>query len=128
MLASTFTLCVLISANLRLVLDLRQVSRSDDLSTTRVGREVDRAIRALPHTHPRRSRSRSTLVFADEDESEWPTSSDSAGEPGPSSPRRADVESGVVLGWKGKGRMESNAFELGTFDTFSEETETRNTA
>ncbi|KAI0737710.1 hypothetical protein C8Q80DRAFT_299398 [Daedaleopsis nitida] len=129
MLATTWTLCVMLCANIRLVLDLRQVSTSDDLSTTRVAREVSRAIRALPLTNTRHhSRSPIPLV----DESEWPTTSDSAGwttttdsadEPGPSNPRRADVER-YVPRRKGKRRMESDVLELVTFDTFSEGTAT----
>ncbi|KAI0737711.1 hypothetical protein C8Q80DRAFT_1294255 [Daedaleopsis nitida] len=130
MLASTFTLCVLISANIRLVLDLRQVSTSDDLSTTRVAREVSRAIRARPLTNTRHH-SRGPSPLTDES-AEWPTTSDSAGwhstsddacDPGPSNPCRADVEGGV-LGGKGKQRMESDVLELRTFNTFSEGTAT----
>ncbi|KAI0737698.1 hypothetical protein C8Q80DRAFT_1055307, partial [Daedaleopsis nitida] len=64
MVANSFTLSVVIVAGQRLVLDLRKVSTSDELSTTRVGREVNRAIGALPHTSSR-ARSPSPLVFAD---------------------------------------------------------------
>lgn len=60
MLANNFTLCLMIAAAQRLVLDLRKVSSDDTLSTTRVGREVERAIEAMP-----RSREPSPIVFAD---------------------------------------------------------------
>ncbi|KAI0355316.1 hypothetical protein OH77DRAFT_1479766 [Trametes cingulata] len=60
MLSSSFTLCLMIVAGQRLVLDLRKVTDHDGLSTTRVGREIERAIEALP-----RSRSRSPIVFVD---------------------------------------------------------------
>ena len=46
----------------RLVLDLRKDTDFDELSTTRVGREVERAIEALP-----RSRSPSPIVFVEVD-------------------------------------------------------------
>ncbi|KAI0832806.1 hypothetical protein BC628DRAFT_1415050 [Trametes gibbosa] len=61
MLSTSFTLCLMIVAGQRLVLDLRKVTGEfDGLSTTRVGREVERAIDALP-----RSRSPSPIVFVD---------------------------------------------------------------
>lgn len=60
MLSNTFTLCLMTATGQRLVLDLRKVSTDDSLSTTRVGREVERAIEALPP-----SRSPSPIVFAD---------------------------------------------------------------
>ncbi|KAM5534441.1 hypothetical protein V8D89_011908 [Ganoderma adspersum] len=60
MLATTFTLCLMIAAGQRLVLDLRKVSSDDALSTTRVGREVDRAIEAMAS-----SRSPSPIIFAE---------------------------------------------------------------
>ncbi|KAI8982753.1 hypothetical protein BD414DRAFT_548706, partial [Trametes punicea] len=60
MLSTTFTLCLMIVAGQRLVLDLRKETDHDDLSTTRVGREIERAIEALP-----RSRSPSPIVFAE---------------------------------------------------------------
>ena len=47
MLASTLANALIIIAGQRLVLDLRRVSRPASLSTTHVGREVDRAIAAL---------------------------------------------------------------------------------
>lgn len=59
--ASRFTLSLLIVAAQRLVLDLRKVTdEHDEVSTTRVGREVERAVQALP-----RSRSASPIVFVD---------------------------------------------------------------
>ncbi|KAH9854967.1 hypothetical protein C2E23DRAFT_901880 [Lenzites betulinus] len=59
MLSNSFTLCLLIVAGQRLVLDLRKVTDAHDgPSTTRVGREVERAIEALPP-----SRSPSPIVF-----------------------------------------------------------------
>ncbi|KAI0775864.1 hypothetical protein BD413DRAFT_470108, partial [Trametes elegans] len=58
MLSNTFTLCLMIVTGQRLVLDLRKVTDDDDVSTTRVGREVERALSALP-----RSRSPSPIVF-----------------------------------------------------------------
>ncbi|KAI0375966.1 hypothetical protein BV20DRAFT_960051 [Pilatotrama ljubarskyi] len=60
MLSSSFTLCLMIVAGQRLVLDLRKVTDHDGLSTTRVGREIERAIEALP-----RSRSPSPIMFVD---------------------------------------------------------------
>ncbi|KAI0682617.1 hypothetical protein C8Q76DRAFT_321864 [Earliella scabrosa] len=67
LLANTFTLCLMLVAGQRLVLDLRKVSADDALSTTRVGREVDRAIEALradlSHSP---SRSPSPILFADD--------------------------------------------------------------
>ncbi len=58
---SRFTLSLLIVAAQRLVLDLRKVTdEHDEVSTTRVGREVERAVQALP-----RSRSASPIVFVD---------------------------------------------------------------
>ena len=60
MLATTFTLCLMIAAGQRLVLDLRKVSSDDSLSTTRVGREVNRAIEAMAP-----SRSPSPIIFAE---------------------------------------------------------------
>ncbi len=60
MLANTFTLCLMIAAGQRLVLDLRKVSSSDALSTTRVGREIERAIEAMAP-----SRSPSPIIFAE---------------------------------------------------------------
>ncbi|RPD66806.1 hypothetical protein L227DRAFT_569020 [Lentinus tigrinus ALCF2SS1-6] len=62
MLGNNFTLCLMIVVGQRLVLDLRKVSSDDTLSTTRVGREVERAIEAMPHP---RSRESSPIVFAD---------------------------------------------------------------
>lgn len=59
--ALRFTLSLLIVAAQRLVLDLRKVTdEHDEVSTTRVGREVERAVQALP-----RSRSASPIVFVD---------------------------------------------------------------
>ncbi|KAI0638558.1 hypothetical protein C8Q77DRAFT_1154181 [Trametes polyzona] len=61
MLSTSFTLCLMIVAGQRLVLDLRKVTDAHDgLSTTRVGREVERAIEALGP-----SRSPSPIVFVD---------------------------------------------------------------
>ncbi|KAI0677173.1 hypothetical protein C8Q78DRAFT_960801, partial [Trametes maxima] len=57
---SAFTLCLMIVASQRLVLDLRKVTEHDGLSTTRVGREVERAMGALP-----RSRSPSPILFVE---------------------------------------------------------------
>lgn len=59
---SSFTLCLMNVAAQRLVLDLRKDTDFDGLSTTRVGREVERAIEALP-----RSRSPSPIVFVEVD-------------------------------------------------------------
>ncbi|PIL37512.1 hypothetical protein GSI_01206 [Ganoderma sinense ZZ0214-1] len=60
LLGTSFTLCLMIPAGQRLVLDLRKVSSNDSLSTTRVGREVDRAIEAMAP-----SRTPSPIVFAE---------------------------------------------------------------
>ncbi|EJF62251.1 hypothetical protein DICSQDRAFT_161121 [Dichomitus squalens LYAD-421 SS1] len=60
MLANSFTLCLMISAGQRLVLDLRKISTDDALSTTRIGREVERAIEAMAT-----ARSPSPIVFAE---------------------------------------------------------------
>ncbi|KAL1944119.1 hypothetical protein VTO73DRAFT_3304 [Trametes versicolor] len=61
LLSTSFTLSLLIVAAQRLVLDLRKVTdEHDEVSTTRVGREVERAVQALP-----RSRSASPIVFVD---------------------------------------------------------------
>ncbi|KAH9899472.1 hypothetical protein C8Q73DRAFT_322722 [Cubamyces lactineus] len=62
MLSNSFTLCLMNVAAQRLVLDLRKETDFDGLSTTRVGREVERAIEALP-----RSRSPSPIVFVEVD-------------------------------------------------------------
>ncbi|KAI9064914.1 hypothetical protein FKP32DRAFT_1675297 [Trametes sanguinea] len=55
-----FTLCLMIVAGQRLVLDLRKETDYNSLSTTRLGREIERAIEALP-----RSRTPSPIVFVD---------------------------------------------------------------
>ncbi|KAI0650364.1 hypothetical protein C8Q79DRAFT_381243 [Trametes meyenii] len=60
MLSNQFTLCLMIVASQRLVLDLRKVTEHDGLSTTRVGREVERAMDALP-----RSRTPSPILFVE---------------------------------------------------------------
>ncbi len=62
MLANTFTLCLMVSAGQRLVLDLRKVSSDDALSTTQIRREVSRAVDALRLS---RTRSPSPIVFSD---------------------------------------------------------------
>ncbi|KAI0758085.1 hypothetical protein C8Q74DRAFT_1390378 [Fomes fomentarius] len=62
MLANTFTLCLMVSAGQRLVLDLRKVSNDDRLSTTHIRREVSRAVDALRLS---RTRSPSPIVFSD---------------------------------------------------------------
>ncbi|KAL7282681.1 hypothetical protein ACG7TL_004155 [Trametes sanguinea] len=60
MLSNTFTLCLMIVAGQRLVLDLRKETDYNSLSTTRLGREIERAIEALPP-----SRTPSPIVFVD---------------------------------------------------------------
>ncbi|CDO69589.1 hypothetical protein BN946_scf184759.g29 [Trametes cinnabarina] len=60
MLSNTFTLCLMIVAGQRLVIDLRKETNYDSLSSTRLGREIERAIEALP-----RSRSPSPIIFVD---------------------------------------------------------------
>ena len=47
MLSNSLTNSLLIIAGQRLVLDLRRVSGRDAITSTRVGREVDRALAAL---------------------------------------------------------------------------------
>ncbi|OBZ70481.1 hypothetical protein A0H81_09761 [Grifola frondosa] len=58
MLANSFTLTLITIAGQRLVLGLRKIGGLEEVSTTRVGREVERAIDALPP-----SRSPSPIVF-----------------------------------------------------------------
>lgn len=75
MLANSLTNCLIIIAGQRLVLDLRRVSGRGTLTTTRVGREVDRAFAALRgafRTHaageaPRAPRPPSSIRFAHSD-------------------------------------------------------------
>ena len=78
----------MIVAGQRLVLDLRKVSADDALSTTRVGREVDRAIEALradlSHSP---SRSPSPILFAD------------AAHDGAATPHRIDVGRIAPVEW-----------------------------
>ncbi|RDX53728.1 hypothetical protein OH76DRAFT_1144380 [Lentinus brumalis] len=97
MLANNFTLCLMIAAAQRLVLDLRKVSSDDTLSTTRVGREVERAIEAMP-----RSREPSPIVFA-----ERVIASPEA------SPLEHRVDNGSVGGWMNKEDEERRAREEG---------------
>ena len=88
LLANTFTLCLMLVAGQRLVLDLRKVSADDALSTTRVGREVDRAIEALradlAHSP---SRSPSPILFAE------------AAHDGAATPHRIDVGRIAPVEW-----------------------------
>ena len=87
MLASTLANALIIIAGQRLVLDLRRVSRPASLSTTHVGREVDRAIAAL-----REPGAPSPIVFADGDPDASFASSDLAGPHAPRRRRREEVE------------------------------------
>ena len=92
----------MIAAGQRLVLDLRKVSSEDTLSTTRIGREVERAIEALPHT---RSREPSPIVFADR----------LVASPSLTALRELEprIDNGRVEGWLSKEEEERRAREEG---------------
>ncbi|KAI0782840.1 hypothetical protein C8Q75DRAFT_492026 [Abortiporus biennis] len=63
MMANTITVCLVNVAGQRLVLDLRQIDRScHTLSTSRLGREVDRVFQGIIPISPR-SRSPSPIIF-----------------------------------------------------------------
>ena len=113
MLGNTFTLCLMIAAGQRLVLDLRKISTDDTLSTTRIGREVERAIEAMATARPP-----SPIVFAERSLTSPVTCTPMrAHDPSPSSlwqPRKVDWSTTHhwIEGVHGHGQERSDSLEL----------------